>query len=66
MYQQALPIKRARIAVARSTLVLDHLQRTVLESVQSVVRGADQADDTTLLLVRYRAVSHAAASSVQT
>ena len=32
---------------------LDHLQRTILESVQTFARGARQADDVTLLLVRY-------------
>jgi phosphoserine phosphatase RsbU/P len=34
---------------------LDSLQRTILESVQTFARGASQADDVTLLLVRYRA-----------
>ena len=34
---------------------LDHLQRTVLESVHTFARGAKQADDVTLLLVRYGA-----------
>ena len=33
---------------------LDSLQRTILESVQTFARGASQADDVTLLLVRYR------------
>jgi phosphoserine phosphatase RsbU/P len=34
---------------------LDHLQKTVLESIETFTRGAAQADDITLLLVRYRA-----------
>src|ERR1700720_1873007 len=34
---------------------LDELQRIVLESVENFSRGASQADDLTLLLVRYRA-----------
>jgi sigma-B regulation protein RsbU (phosphoserine phosphatase) len=34
---------------------LDQLQRCVLESVENFARGAHQADDVTLLLVRYRA-----------
>jgi phosphoserine phosphatase RsbU/P len=34
---------------------LDELQRIVLESVENFARGASQADDLTLLLVRYRA-----------
>jgi phosphoserine phosphatase RsbU/P len=35
---------------------LDELQKAVLESVENFARGARQADDLTLLLVRYRAV----------
>jgi sigma-B regulation protein RsbU (phosphoserine phosphatase) len=34
---------------------LDDLQKCVLESVENFARGARQADDLTLLLVRYRA-----------
>ena len=34
---------------------LDQLQQCVLESVENFARGAHQADDVTLLLVRYRA-----------
>jgi sigma-B regulation protein RsbU (phosphoserine phosphatase) len=33
---------------------LEHLQKCVLESVENFVRGARQADDVTLLLVRYQ------------
>jgi phosphoserine phosphatase RsbU/P len=39
---------------------LDELQKTVLESVENFARGASQADDLTLLLVRYRATAAAA------
>jgi phosphoserine phosphatase RsbU/P len=39
---------------------LDRLQKTVLESVDRFVRGASQADDITLLLVRYRAAAQTA------
>jgi phosphoserine phosphatase RsbU/P len=35
---------------------LDEIQKAVLESVENFARGARQADDLTLLLVRYRAV----------
>lgn len=35
-------------------LALDELQKVVLESVENFARGASQADDLTLLLVRYR------------
>jgi phosphoserine phosphatase RsbU/P len=40
---------------------LDRLQKTVLESVDQFSRGASQADDITLLLVRYRAAARTAA-----
>lgn len=33
---------------------LDHLQKHILESVETFSRGAHQADDLTLLIVRYR------------
>lgn len=33
---------------------LDHVQKTVLASIEAFTRGAAQADDITLLLVRYR------------
>jgi phosphoserine phosphatase RsbU/P len=36
---------------------LDKLQKAVLESVENFSRGASQADDLTLLLIRYRAAS---------
>lgn len=36
---------------------LDVLQKCVLESVENFTRGASQADDVTLLLVRYRAAA---------
>ena len=38
---------------------LDHLQRTVLESIQRFCGGAAQADDITLLLARYRGATAA-------
>src|SRR5277367_4168659 len=34
---------------------LDHIQKCVLEAVENFARGASQADDLTLLVVRYRA-----------
>src|SRR5579859_2543543 len=36
---------------------LEHLQKCVLESVENFVRGARQADDLTLLLVRFQATA---------
>jgi serine phosphatase RsbU (regulator of sigma subunit) len=36
---------------------LDELQKLLLEAVENFSRGASQADDLTLLLVRYRAAA---------
>jgi sigma-B regulation protein RsbU (phosphoserine phosphatase) len=41
---------------------LEQLQKCVLEAVENFARGAHQADDLTLLIVRYRATSAAANS----
>lgn len=41
---------------------LGHLQKKVVESVEKFTRGASQADDITLLLIRYRAAAQAAES----
>src|SRR5208282_1080583 len=40
----------------KTDLPLDEIQKTVLESVENFARGARQADDVTMLVVRYRAV----------
>jgi serine phosphatase RsbU (regulator of sigma subunit) len=54
--EQMFGIPRLREVLAgHHDAPLDHLQRTVLESVQTFARGAKQADDVTLLLVRYGA-----------
>jgi len=39
----------------KTAMQLEDIQKTVLESVENFARGARQADDLTLLLVRYRA-----------
>ena len=41
---------------------LDHLQKSIFESVKNFTRGANQGDDITLLLVRYRAAASIAIS----
>src|SRR5271157_4662635 len=41
----------------KGELALDEIQKVVLESVENFARGARQADDLTLLVVRYRAVA---------
>jgi len=54
-------VPRLREALAgRHDAPLDHLQKAVFDSVEKFSRGASQADDITLLLVRYRAASKAA------
>ncbi len=42
---------------------LDHLQRTIVESVERFASGANQADDITLLLVRYLGAAPGAPST---
>ena len=41
----------------KTDMPLDELKKTVLESVENFARGARQADDLTLLLLRYRGVT---------
>jgi len=41
---------------------LEHLQKCVLEAVENFTRGARQADDLTLLIVRYRATAASVAT----
>lgn len=48
--------------IAEHEAPLDRLQSKVVESVEKFARGASQADDITLLFVRYRASSQAADS----
>jgi phosphoserine phosphatase RsbU/P len=42
---------------------LEQLQKVVLGSIENFTRGASQADDITLLIVRYRAAAQAVSSS---
>jgi phosphoserine phosphatase RsbU/P len=56
-------VARLREALAgRHDSPLDRLQKAVFDSVEKFSRGASQADDITLLLVRYRAATQTAAS----
>ena len=41
----------------KTDLPLDEIQKTVLESVENFARGARQADDLTMLVVRFRAAA---------
>jgi sigma-B regulation protein RsbU (phosphoserine phosphatase) len=59
--EQLFGVPRLREALAgRHDAPLDHLQKAVFDSVENFTRGASQADDITLLLVRYRAASQTA------
>jgi sigma-B regulation protein RsbU (phosphoserine phosphatase) len=60
--EQLYGVPRLREALAgRHEAPLDQLQKSVFDSVEDFTRGASQADDITLLLVRYRAASRTAA-----
>jgi serine phosphatase RsbU (regulator of sigma subunit) len=48
-----------KLLVGHNETPLDQLQKLLLEAVENFVRGASQADDLTLLLVRYRAAGAA-------
>jgi sigma-B regulation protein RsbU (phosphoserine phosphatase) len=53
--EQMFGVARLREVLSGHTdTPLDEIQRSVLESVENFARGAHQADDVTLLLVRYR------------
>src|SRR6266849_6199939 len=43
--------------LGREDLPLDEIQKIILESVENFARGARQADDLTMLLVRFRSVA---------
>jgi phosphoserine phosphatase RsbU/P len=61
--EQLFGVSRLRDALADlHDSPLDHLQKAVFNSVETFTRGASQADDITLLLVRYRAAAQTAAS----
>jgi len=54
--QQLFGVPRLReVLTGQIESPLDHLQKCVLEAVENFARGASQADDLTLLIVRYRA-----------
>jgi len=46
-----------KVLTGQHNVPLEQLQKTILESVQTFTRGASQADDITVLLVRYRAAA---------
>jgi phosphoserine phosphatase RsbU/P len=59
--EQFFGVPRLRdILAGQHEAPLDHLQKTVLKSIDHFARGASQADDITLLLVRFRAAAQTA------
>jgi len=55
--EQLYGVGRLRsVLIGKNEMPLDEIQKTVLESVENFARGARQADDLTMLLVRFRAV----------
>jgi len=55
--EQLYGVGRLRgVLTGKNEMPLDEIQKTVLESVENFARGARQADDVTMLLVRFRAV----------
>jgi phosphoserine phosphatase RsbU/P len=50
------------VLAGQNGVSLDDLQKRVVESVEKFSRGTSQADDITLLLIRYRAVAQGAGS----
>jgi sigma-B regulation protein RsbU (phosphoserine phosphatase) len=49
-----------QVLTGQTECPLENLQKCVLEAVENFTRGAHQADDLTLLIVRYRATAAAA------
>jgi phosphoserine phosphatase RsbU/P len=61
--EQQFGVSRLQEALSgRQNVPLDELQKAILESVRTFTRGASQADDITVLLLRYRAAALGAAS----
>ena len=57
--------KLQEILQGQAQLGLDALQKRILESVENFTRGARQADDVTLLLVRYRGTAKEALTETE-
>jgi serine phosphatase RsbU (regulator of sigma subunit) len=56
--EQLFGVPRLReVLTGQMECPLDQLQKCVLEAVENFARGASQADDLTLLIVRYRSSS---------
>jgi phosphoserine phosphatase RsbU/P len=58
--EQLFGVPRLReVLTGQTECPLDKIQKSVLEAVENFTRGAHQADDLTLLIVRYRATAGA-------
>jgi serine phosphatase RsbU (regulator of sigma subunit) len=56
--EQLFGVPRLRdVLTGQTECPLDDIQKCVLEAVENFTRGARQADDLTLLIVRYRAAA---------
>jgi serine phosphatase RsbU (regulator of sigma subunit) len=59
--EQFFGVPRLRqVLTGQTQCPLEHLQKCILEAVENFTRGAHQADDLTLLIVRYRATAASA------
>lgn len=59
--EQLFGVPRLRqVLTGQTQCPLEHLQKCILEAVENFTRGAHQADDLTLLIVRYRATAASA------
>jgi serine phosphatase RsbU (regulator of sigma subunit)/pSer/pThr/pTyr-binding forkhead associated (FHA) protein len=64
LQEQMFGVPRLSAALAgQHDAPLDQLQKRVVDSVENFARGASQADDITLLFIRYRAASQTAESA---
>jgi sigma-B regulation protein RsbU (phosphoserine phosphatase) len=62
--EQLYGVGRLRgVLTGKNEMPLDEIQKTVLESVENFARGERQADDLTMLLVRFRGVGAIAAET---
>jgi sigma-B regulation protein RsbU (phosphoserine phosphatase) len=61
--EQMFGVPRLReVLTGQTECPLEHLEKCILEAVENFARGASQADDLTLLIVRYRAAGARATS----
>jgi sigma-B regulation protein RsbU (phosphoserine phosphatase) len=61
LHEQMYGVPRlSEILAGQHESPLDQLKKRVVDSVDDFARGASQADDITLLFIRYRAASQAA------